>query len=321
MLPVWYDLSVGPELSLLSQRSGLAVEEVIRRHSEREYQVFALGFAPGFAFMGLVEEVLAAPRLNTPRKKVAAGSVGIAERQTAAYPVVSPGGWNLIGRTPAKLFDRHRDGYSLMQPGDTVRFEAVGHAEFINLGGDDTPLEAPGMSRLTIEASTPLCLLQDAGRFGVRHLGVTQGGAADWRSMSWANWLLGNGLDAPVIEITLGGFTVVAEDDCVLALAGADLGAQVDGEALAPWRSFRLHKGQRLQFTQPLLGARAYLAAPGGFDAPKVLGSSATVVREELGGLDGMGRPLGKGDELGYSGNSVMLLRRVAGGPATGSEP
>ena len=141
-LPVWYDLSVGPELSLLSQRSGLTVDEVIRRHSAHEYQVFALGFAPGFAFMGLVDEILATPRLNTPRKRVAAGSVGIAERQTAAYPVVSPGGWNLIGRTPAKLFDRERDGYSLMQPGDTVRFESVDHAEFIKLGGDDTPLEA-----------------------------------------------------------------------------------------------------------------------------------------------------------------------------------
>ena len=142
VLPVWYDLSVGPELTLLSQRSGLAVEEVIRRHSAHEYQVFALGFAPGFAFMGLVDEVLATPRLNTPRKRVAAGSVGIAERQTAAYPVVSPGGWNLIGRTPAKLFDRERDGYSLMQPGDTVCFAPVSHAEFVNLGGDDTPLEA-----------------------------------------------------------------------------------------------------------------------------------------------------------------------------------
>lgn len=142
VLPVWYDLSVGPELALLSQRSGLAVEEVIRRHSAHEYQVFALGFAPGFAFMGLVDEILATPRLNTPRKRVAAGSVGIAERQTAAYPVVSPGGWNLIGRTPAKLFDRERDGYSLMQPGDTVRFAPVSHAEFVNLGGDDTPLEA-----------------------------------------------------------------------------------------------------------------------------------------------------------------------------------
>ena len=142
VLPVWYDQSVGPELSLLSQRSGLSVDDVIRRHSAHEYQVFALGFAPGFAFMGLVDEILAAPRLSTPRKRVAAGSVGIAERQTAAYPVVSPGGWNLIGRTPARLFDRERDGYSLMQPGDTVRFEPVDHAQFIKLGGDDTPLEA-----------------------------------------------------------------------------------------------------------------------------------------------------------------------------------
>ncbi|QVW24754.1 biotin-dependent carboxyltransferase family protein [Pseudomonas hormoni] len=167
------------------------------------------------------------------------------------------------------------------------------------------------MSCLLIEASTPLCLLQDAGRFGVRHLGVTQGGALDWRSMSWANWLLGNALDATVIEITLGGFSVVAEDDCLLALAGADLGAQLDGQALAPWRSFKLRKGQRLQFTQPLLGARAYLAAPGGFDAPKVLGSSATVVREELGGLDGMGRALAKGASLSYSADAPLLVREL----------
>jgi KipI family sensor histidine kinase inhibitor len=141
VLPVWYDVSVGPELTLLASRSGLSVSEVIKRHSDHEYQVFALGFAPGFAFMGLVDEVLASPRLSTPRKRVAAGSVGIAERQTAAYPVVSPGGWNLIGRTPARLFDRQRDGYSLLQPGDTVRYQAVDHAEFLKLGGDDTPLE------------------------------------------------------------------------------------------------------------------------------------------------------------------------------------
>ncbi|MFM9382490.1 biotin-dependent carboxyltransferase family protein [Pseudomonas sp. UV AK001] len=166
------------------------------------------------------------------------------------------------------------------------------------------------MSRLTIEASTPLCLLQDSGRFGVRHLGVTQGGAADWRSMAWANWLLGNGLDLPVIEITLGGFAVVAQEDCLLALAGADLGAQIDGEALTPWRSFKLHKGQTLKLTQPLLGARAYLAAPGGFTAPKVLGSSATVVREELGGLDGFGLPLTKGASLDYQGET-LLVREV----------
>lgn len=157
------------------------------------------------------------------------------------------------------------------------------------------------MSPLLIQASTPLCQLQDAGRFGVRHLGVTQGGAADWQSMTWANWLLGNGLQAPVIEITLGGFSVIAQRDCTLALAGADLAATVDGQPLKPWRSFRLRQGQTLDFVQPLNGARAYLAAPGGFDAPRVLGSCATVIREQLGGLDGKGHALVKGAELGFS--------------------
>lgn len=135
-IPVWYDVSVGPELTVLAARSGLSEAEVVRLHSEREYPVFALGFAPGFGFMGLVDERLASPRLSTPRKRVAAGSVGIAERQTAAYPAVSPGGWNLIGRTPVRLFDREREGYSLLQPGDRVRFVPVSRSEFVALGGD-----------------------------------------------------------------------------------------------------------------------------------------------------------------------------------------
>jgi biotin-dependent carboxylase-like uncharacterized protein len=163
------------------------------------------------------------------------------------------------------------------------------------------------MSALLIESSTPLCLLQDAGRFGVRHLGVTQGGALDWVSMSWANRLLDNALDAAVIEITLGGLTLLAEEDCCLALAGADLGAMLDDRPVLPWRSFFIGKGQRLRLRQPQLGARAYLAAPGGFDAPKVLGSCASVGREELGGLDGLGKALAKGDRLGYSGATFLL--------------
>lgn len=141
LLPTWYDRSVGPELPLLARRSGLSEAEVIAHHSGHAYQVFALGFAPGFAFMGLVEEILATPRLSTPRKRIAPGSVGIAERQTAAYPVVSPGGWNLLGRTPARLFGSDLDGYSLLQPGDRVRFVPIERAEFLRLGGDDSPLE------------------------------------------------------------------------------------------------------------------------------------------------------------------------------------
>ncbi|QQZ35052.1 biotin-dependent carboxyltransferase family protein [Pseudomonas sp. SK2] len=163
------------------------------------------------------------------------------------------------------------------------------------------------MKQLRIETSTALCQVQDAGRFGVRHLGVTQGGALDWVAMYWANWLLGNPLGAPVIEVALGGFTVLAEQDCVLALAGADLDARLDDQPLSPWRAFTLAKGQRLTLRQPKQGVRAYLAVPGGVDAEAVLGSCATVVREALGGVDGCGAPLSKGQVLTFEGSASAL--------------
>ena len=155
---------------------------------------------------------------------------------------------------------------------------------------------------LLIERSGALASLQDAGRFGVRHLGVTQGGAADWISQAWANWLLGNPLQAATIEITLGNFVLLAEADGCLALSGADLGATLDDQPLEPGRSFTIRRGQRLTFSQPHRGVRAYLAAPGGFAAPLTLDSCSTVRREALGGLHADGRPLGQGDRLRWSG-------------------
>ncbi|GHB24735.1 5-oxoprolinase subunit PxpB [Salinicola rhizosphaerae] len=143
-IPVWYDESVGPELPRIAERLGVSCEEIIRRHSERDYCAFALGFTPGYAFMGMIEEALATPRLKTPRQKVAAGSVGIAERQTAIYSMRSPGGWNLLGRTAVKLFDRERDDISLFRPGDRIRFEPITRDVFIEQGGDTTPLEERG---------------------------------------------------------------------------------------------------------------------------------------------------------------------------------
>ena len=139
-IPVWYHQSVGPELTSIAQRAGLSPEQVIEQHCSRDYPVFTLGFAPGFAYMGLVDEALASARLATPRQRVPKGSVGIAERQTAIYPLTSPGGWNLIGRCPLTLFSAERG--SLLQPGDRVRFVSIDHTEFIRLGGDDTVMEA-----------------------------------------------------------------------------------------------------------------------------------------------------------------------------------
>lgn len=166
------------------------------------------------------------------------------------------------------------------------------------------------MRQLRIEASNALCQLQDAGRLGVRHLGVTQGGALDWVAMNWANWLLGNALDAPVVEVALGGLSLLAEQDCVLALTGADLDARVDDQPLAPWRSFALHKGQRLTLRQPRQGVRAYLAAPGGFAGEAVLGSCSTVAREALGGIEGRGEALAKGQALRFA-EGAPALREV----------
>jgi biotin-dependent carboxylase-like uncharacterized protein len=158
------------------------------------------------------------------------------------------------------------------------------------------------MTCLLIEKSHALCQLQDAGRFGVRHLGITQGGGADWLSMGWANALLGNLPGTAVVEVTLGGFELQAEADCHLALAGADLQATLDGSALLPWRSFNMRRGQRLVFNAPAQGVRAYLAAPGGFSAPSALGSVATVARDQLGGLHADGRALVPGDRLAWAG-------------------
>ncbi|MGM0984215.1 MAG: biotin-dependent carboxyltransferase family protein [Pseudomonadota bacterium] len=151
---------------------------------------------------------------------------------------------------------------------------------------------------LSVTRAGPLALLQDAGRFGVRRLGVTQGGPADLHGWAWANHLVGNAWGTPVLEVTFGGLELVAERDLVVAVTGADLSTTLDGEALSVWRSFPVKSGQRLMFGSPVSGLRAYLAVAGGFVAQPVLGSVACVVREGLGGHDGQGHRLAEGEGL-----------------------
>ena len=124
-IPVCYGGEFGPDLADLARHSGMTAEEVILAHSSASYTVYFLGFAPGFAYMGGLPEAIAAPRLDTPRKVVPAGSVGIAGSQTGVYPLDSPGGWRLIGRTPLRMFDANAELPALLQPGDQVRFAAI----------------------------------------------------------------------------------------------------------------------------------------------------------------------------------------------------
>jgi KipI family sensor histidine kinase inhibitor len=135
ILPVYYSIESGPDLEHLANQAKLTVEDVIRLHQQQEYRVYAIGFAPGFAYLGEVDARIAAARLPTPRAKVPKGSVGIADRQTAVYPSVSPGGWNLIGLCPQALFSPKLDPIMPVRVGDRVRFEAIDRKQFLRLGG------------------------------------------------------------------------------------------------------------------------------------------------------------------------------------------
>jgi inhibitor of KinA len=121
-ISVRYGGADGPDLDAVAARAGCTVAEVIERHAARVYRVYMLGFVPGFAYMGRVDAAIATPRHRIPRERVPAGSVGIAGEQTGVYPVVSPGGWQLIGRTDRVMFDAKRSPASLLGPGDLVRF-------------------------------------------------------------------------------------------------------------------------------------------------------------------------------------------------------
>ncbi|MDE1181183.1 5-oxoprolinase subunit PxpB [Paraburkholderia sp.] len=125
-IPVQYGGEAGPDLHDVAKHTGLSAQDVVARHAAGEYIVFFLGFQPGFAYMGGLDAALHTPRRKSPRVSVPAGSVGIGGEQTGIYPAVSPGGWQLIGRTDTALFDPARTPPTLLQPGDRVRFTVAG---------------------------------------------------------------------------------------------------------------------------------------------------------------------------------------------------
>ncbi len=129
-VPVCYGGARGPDLPVVAQFARCSEAEVVQRHSGASYRVYMLGFQPGFAYLGAVDPRIAAPRRAVPRVHVPAGSVGIAGRQTGVYPVASPGGWQLLGQTPVRVFDMGRSDPFLLSAGDLVRFEPVDEATY-----------------------------------------------------------------------------------------------------------------------------------------------------------------------------------------------
>ena len=280
-IPVNYG---GSDLQALADERKLSVPEIIALHSGAEYTVAAIGFSPGFPYLLGLPPQLHIPRHPSPRK-VPAGSVAIAGDQAGIYPFASQGGWHVIGRTDLALFDPLREHPALLQPGDKVRFvetEALPETKpatpFLEASPDGIHVVEPGA----------LSSIQDHGRWGRQHLGVSPGGAADPVLATVANRLVGNPDDAAVIECTMTGPVLKFGRDARVAWVG--------WANEAAGRPHEIKAGASIDLRSRMCHLRGYVAVAGGIDVPEILGSRATDLRAVLGGH--RGRILRAGDIL-----------------------
>jgi KipI family sensor histidine kinase inhibitor len=305
----------GEDLAEVGRLTGLGAEGVVAAHTGQVWTVAFGGFAPGFGYMVGENQVLEVPRRSSPRTEVPAGSVALAGNYSAVYPRKSPGGWQLVGRTAARMWDLSREQPALAAPGDRVQFRAV--RELVEILDTEAkvagsqPAVAPGagvQSGLRIVSPGLQSLIQDLGRPGHAGLGVSAAGALDRSSVRRANRIVGNQPSAAVVETVGGGLRVQAVGDQVLAVTGAPSALTVvtpsdvpdrsstaggdtesDGDQPAQVRevpmatAFALLDGEILAIGAPMRGFRSYLAIRGGAEADAVLGSRSTDTMSGIG--------------------------------------
>jgi KipI family sensor histidine kinase inhibitor len=310
----------GEDLAEVGRLTGLGVAGVVAAHTGQVWTVAFGGFAPGFGYMVGENQRLEVPRRSSPRTAVPAGSVALAGHYSAVYPRQSPGGWQLIGRTAARMWDLGREQPALAAPGDRVQFRAV--RELVEIPDPASPAEsvtaagaqdAGADSGLRILSPGLQSLVQDLGRHGHGRLGVSAAGALDRSSLRRANRIVGNQPSAAVVESVAGGLRVQAVGDQVLAVTGAPValtiappsdvpGAGTAGDTTAKHSTaeddggrsgevrqvpmataFALLDGEVLTLGAPQRGFRTYLAVRGGVDTQPVLGSRSTDTMSGIG--------------------------------------
>lgn len=295
-VPVVYGGTAGPDLEEVAALCGLTPDRVRREHASVEYTAYMVGFTPGYPYLGELPGGLRVPRLAAPRLRVPAGSVAIADALTGIYPMDSPGGWRLIGRTPMRIYDPHAADPVLFRPGDRVRFVPISGSACPAAPGEIV-LPLPDRPVYEVRQGGLFTTVQDLGRPGFRRLGIPAAGAMDPLALQAANLAVGNSPGAAALEFTAPGPVLRVLDDTAIALAGADLSASLDGADLPGSRRVGVRRGQVLQFGAPRRGVWCYLATSGGIHVTPVLGSAATFVQGTLGGFGG--RRLREGDILG----------------------
>lgn len=316
-VPVRYD---GEDLEEAASLLGVTAEELVNRHLAAHWRVAFSGFAPGFGYVVGSDPLFDVPRRASPRTRVPAGSVALAGEFTGVYPRESPGGWQLIGRTDAAMWDIDRDPPALLSPGTAVRFERVRDearldaarpdvvgldaARLDRTGGSPEParravpqpaaVDAEGSGRgaeaavEVVRASLQL-LVQDAGRSGYAALGVSASGVADRRAMRDANRAVGNTARAAVLE-SVGGVVLRFRGAGVAAVTGASgaLTLEEAGGGVRPvthGEPFATVDGDELTLGHPEHGLRYVIAVRGGVDAAPALGSRAADTLAGLGPL------------------------------------
>ncbi|HET9689882.1 MAG TPA: carboxyltransferase domain-containing protein [Acidimicrobiales bacterium] len=281
-LDVAYD---GDDLAEVAARTGLAVDEVVALHAGATFTARFTGFAPGFAYLDGLPPALRLPRRPSPRPVVPAGAVAVADRWSAVYPSASPGGWHLLGRTSATLFDPAADPPALLVPGTRVRFRPVDALPAPPPGRPPPPVAAGG-DRLVVVDPGGVALVQDVGRPGHGHLGVPPSGWLDPAAAALANRLVGGAGDEAVLELVGRGPLLRLEASssravvAVAAAAGALPTVAVGG---APGRPGPLEVAPGAEVRVAAAGQRCYVAVSGGLAAGAVLGSRATDTLSGLG--------------------------------------
>jgi KipI family sensor histidine kinase inhibitor len=313
---VCYDPEVAPDLVASAEKCKLTVREFINRHKNSEITVDILGFMPGFAYCSGLDPSLKLPRLNTPRTAVPPGSVAIAELQTAIYPKTTPGGWNIIGRSPDVLFDPHKKRPSLLTAGDRVEFVEIDLAQFKKIQAEealDTPTQNHKDDRKpAIEVLSPglLTTIQGSPRYGFAHLALSAGGPMDREAACLANALLGNSEEAAGLEITGTGPKLLFHVDTWVAWVGAQCTAQVDGKTVPGNRPVCISQGQTLSFGAMTQGYRIFLAIAGGIESEFILGGRGSHLSAGIGD-----KVVKKGDVLYLtepsSASAISLLNRL----------
>jgi KipI family sensor histidine kinase inhibitor len=339
-VPVCYGGEHGPDLQEVARRAGLTEAQATALHSSVRYQVAAVGFSPGFPYLLGLPPKLRMPRRATPRIRVPVGSVAIGGAQTGVYPFATPGGWQLIGRTPHRFFRPEAKLPALLYPGDTVRFKAITAAQWAAEAARDTPHPfdrekgvapgvadklawLPGLKKLLPPgAGDPTAKAGPADRPAtpdavemVRSGGLTTVqdlGRPGWQRVGVTPGGAMDRLAARVANLLLGN----AEDAPVLesALTGPELLFHTDtwiavtgatARGVPGWRPLRVAAGERLSLAELERGSHLYVAVAGGFAVPRVLGGAGTLLSAGFGGF--WGRALRAGDRLAVSAPAANL--------------